>query len=134
MPVTVKSNLPKISRDMVDFLDAAIRREGFSIERDMKSSMKGQGTGVIYVRQGRTHQASAPGQPPARDYGYLANSIHTLAEAQPHTVYVLIDDEVAVYLEHGTVHMAPRPFVAPAVEKSRKRLKGLRLSVTGPPA
>ena len=50
MPVTVKSNLPKINKDMVDFLDAAIRREGFSIERDMKSSMKGQGSGAIYVR------------------------------------------------------------------------------------
>lgn len=37
----------------------------------------GSRTGRIYDRGGRSHQASAPGEPPAEDYGYLAASIYT---------------------------------------------------------
>jgi HK97 gp10 family phage protein len=107
---------------MVALVDALILREGYAIERDMKEQMQGQKSGRVYGK----HQASAPGEAPARDSGNLAGSIRTLPMG-PHTVTVSIGAEYAAYLEFGTVRMEPRPYVKPAVERSRVRLRALKL-------
>ena len=131
MPVTVKSDhLDEMSRNIVNYVDAVIKREAFKMEGDMKKSMQGAKHGQVYYRHGRPHQASAPGEPPARWTGNLANSIHTVTDAQPHTALVMIDSEYAAYLEYGTVKMQPRPFVMPAVEKCRVRLGKIRVPRT----
>lgn len=95
-----------------------------------KSILRGRKTGEIYGRGGklkrgknkgkfrRYHQASAPGQPPANDLGFLANNI--MAEfslTSTAGMYVTELRSKAPYsaaLEFGTVHMAARPFLRPA--------------------
>jgi HK97 gp10 family phage protein len=90
-------------------------------EADAKRSIvKGPKSGRVYQKKNpkRTHQASAPGQPPAQDLGFLSNSIR--AEAGPHqsSVDLVASAPYAVHLEYGTRKMAPRPFMRPAGDKA----------------
>jgi HK97 gp10 family phage protein len=85
-------------------------------------------TGRIYrLKDGRLHQASAPGEAPASrvgptrlGYGILIKSITSVmffgmggrVEAT-----VSIGAKYAGYLEYGTSKMRPRPFVFRAIER-----------------
>jgi len=83
----------------------------------VKSIARGPASGVIYEKTNptRTHQASAPGEPPMSDTGRLANSIEFDA-LDDLTVTVGSRVAYAAYLEYGTSRMAPRPYFRPAVE------------------
>jgi HK97 gp10 family phage protein len=67
----------------------------------------------------RTHRASAPGQAPATDTGRLASSI--MADITGLTAEVSANVQYAAPLEFGTVNMAPRPFLQPALESEREK-------------
>ena len=136
MPVEVVNNrLPQMTENGLKFVEYVIHREGFQMEADMKQSMQGQGTGVVYYRGGIPHQASSPGDSPAIDTGNLVNSIHNETDEMKSIVH--IDAEYAGYLEYGTINMAPRPYVAPAVELCKQRLEKIVIPdavlVNGPP-
>lgn len=73
-------------------------------------------SGAIYKRGTSFHQASAPGEPPAIDYGDLANSIFQAMTSKT-SGYVGTDSDHAGFMEDGTTHIAPRPFMAPAAEE-----------------
>lgn len=63
-----------------------------------------------------THQASAPGEPPASDSGKLLESVtHDLEVGD--TVYANVGSPLfyARYLELGTRYLLPRPFLVPAL-------------------
>jgi len=68
----------------------------------------------------KVHQASAPGEAPANDFGKLAGSIHfdTIGETSGELV---VDSEYGPPLEFGTEDgkIAPRPFIGPAVKEER---------------
>jgi HK97 gp10 family phage protein len=91
-----------------------------------QSILKGPKTGIIYDR-GKTpagrkrkpHQASAPGQPPASDNGKLVESI--MRKRDGLTAIVWTELEYGKCLEFGTVHIAPRPWLGPAVDKNKER-------------
>lgn len=63
------------------------------------------------------HQASAPGEPPASDYGLLLNSLHHVVGFDGEGPYTDIGSDLrySVYLELGTRYMEPRPFLRPAL-------------------
>ncbi len=76
----------------------------------------GEKTGRIYRRGGKTHQASAPGEAPAKDTGNLAASVQ-MEMVGPARAEVTVDAEYGLPLEMGTEHLGgPRPFFSPAVE------------------
>jgi HK97 gp10 family phage protein len=93
---------------------------GFAIEAEAKLLMTGVKTGREYRRRGRIHIASAPGESPAVDTGFLINSIQTDVKSDTETV-VTIAAEYAEALEFGTENMAARPFVRPAIDSVLKR-------------
>jgi len=80
------------------------------------------GTGSVYRRGGVTHQASAPGQPPAVDTGSYRASIHVdlsgVGDPIPEGV-VRTNDRRGPMLEYGTRRMAPRPHFLPVAEEMR---------------
>jgi hypothetical protein len=93
-------------------VNATIKR----IEARAKVSLGEPKSGRLYRRgQGRWHQASAPGEAPATDYGVLANSIASRMIG-PTEGEVTVSAEYAAVLELGGARMAPRPFLGPAVE------------------
>lgn len=85
---------------------------------------RGPKTGRVYTRHGISHQASAPGEPPATDTGVLVNSISGDAELRGGVVLGAIraTAQYAAWLELGTRRMAARPFLVPAVERNRERV------------
>lgn len=62
-----------------------------------------------------SHQASAPGEPPASDTGTLVNHITTEYSEDGLRGSVMARTKYAEYLEYGTDRMEPRPFMRPAL-------------------
>jgi len=85
---------------------------------DVKKAIQGPPkTGRKYQRGTVVHQASAPGQAPATDTGFLVSSIYNedrgyLSKAIGSRL------EYAFYLEFGTRKIAARPSWVPAVERA----------------
>ncbi|MBA2706940.1 MAG: hypothetical protein H0U59_03945 [Gemmatimonadaceae bacterium] len=101
----------------------ALLRAALVLESEIKRLLLTPGRGRIYRRgKTRTHQASAPGDPPAPDAGNLLRSI-THEVVSPTTVRVGTNVEYAEPLEFGTVTagrgrrtvILPRPFMRPAM-------------------
>jgi len=92
-----------------DIVEVAARR----IEKRAKLSMKGGGD---------PHQPSAPGEPPHRDTGALAASIH-VEKPKPMVRDIMDGVEYGIHLEFGTCRMAARPWLTPAVEAEREPLE-----------
>lgn len=100
--------------------------------RMVKLVQKGSRTGREYTRGGVTHKASAPGEPPKSDTGFLASHIIPTKTKRRGSVVeasVVVKVKYAGWLEEGTknedgsVKMAARPFVEPSVELERPGIR-----------
>jgi len=69
----------------------------------------------------RQHKASAPGEAPATDTGYLVSQIKVKA-VKPDEVVVDSQAPYSAYLELGTAKIQPRPFMFPATEIGGKKI------------
>ena len=78
----------------------------------------------------RTHKASAAGEAPATDLGFLARSITTEADPANARVFVLCAHAIAPYakvLEYGSMsgNLRPRPFMRPALRAKQKQAEAI---------
>lgn len=106
-------------------LEKEVARRAQRMRNDIVQELSKPGTGRIYATGYKTaphdtHQASAPGDPPAVDTGRLRQSIVAL-KIEPGRWRVGTNLEYALYLEFGTRRIAPRPFMRPAADKERQR-------------
>lgn len=87
----------------------------------VSSIQRGPKTGRVYVKSdpSRTHQASAPGEPPATDTGRLVGSIKMELPQTDATAYVGTKVDYGRDLELGTSKIRPRPWLLPAFEKAK---------------
>lgn len=90
-----------------------------------KSILRGKKTGRIYKRGKKTHQASAPGEAPANDLGFLASKISVEVDYAETSAVLRSSAPYSVHLEYGTRKMTARPFFRPAVEKIKPQAKGV---------
>jgi len=148
--MTVKWYGDKLVSKMEKLQVQALKACGALLEREIKLSFK-PGTGNEYIRGGKIHRASVPGQPPAVDTGRLRASItfnwsgsgrgrapiqnpskETKSNdgvgepvAGRHEVVVVVGTNVKYgrYLELGTTKIKPRPYLRPALENNRARLE-----------
>lgn len=120
LSVTLESRLPAVRAALRREMGVVVAKTAGDAERVAKESMTGPKHGRVYARRlpgGGVvfHQASAPGEAPAIDFGTLANSIEAVPEG-PLAWAVVVGAEHGLYLETGTRHMAPRPFMGPAIK------------------
>ena len=106
---------------------AAVTRATLLVEGTAKQSIMAGGTGKTYekYKPRRTHTASAAGQPPASDEGYLASHITMNVSTKTDGSVVGQIISAAPYskaLEFGTVNMQPRPFMHPALMKNKNKI------------
>jgi hypothetical protein len=93
-----------------------VRAIAFGVEAEMKLEMTGPKSGREYNRRGRIHIASARGEAPAVDTGFLINSIQMDIKSDTEAT-ITIDAEYAETLEFHK----DRPFVRPAIDSVLKR-------------
>lgn len=103
---------PKLEKAINDALNAtALFAQGYA----QKSILRGKKTGYVYKRGNITHRASAPGEPPANDTGFLAqNIVSSPVDERQHSVEIRSNAPYSIHLEYGTMNMAARPFLRPA--------------------
>ena len=91
----------------------------------VNSINQGAKSGVIYEKYNprRTHKASAAGEPPATDTGYLVGNINIVEDADGLGVSVESRAEYSQALEFGTSKMGARPFLQPALEENKSKIK-----------
>jgi HK97 gp10 family phage protein len=77
-------------------------------------------SGRVYRRRGITHQASAPGEPPASDTGTLLNRRRIDLLPEEIAARLTFSAKHAAPLEFGTRNMAPRPFARRALAETRE--------------
>lgn len=92
----------------------------YRIHQTIKRTNRSTGD-VTYMRRGRWHQASAPGEPPAKLTGRLSRSIHYRTSYQG--IRFIIKAPYANRLEHGPKGRPSeaRPFVSRTINMLRRR-------------
>ncbi len=82
-----------------------------------KRTLSQHGQGRVYQRGGRTHQASAPGQPPAVDTGQLRASVDIGLGVDDLGLFGIVGTPLVkgLWLETGTSRMAARPWLRPSI-------------------
>ena len=127
----VYNRLPQLSGEIRRRASAVVRKTVQVIRAEVVESMQGPKSGREYARSGKFHQASAPGQAPAIDYGVLVNSIKTEMVSDV-TGIVFTNVEYALPLEFGSARMAARPFMGPAAETQRRPfMLGMEAAIRG---
>ena len=118
------SGIPELKTELGDDVKDIVRRITFGVESRSKVLIQtSPASGNIYPRgKSGSHQASAPGEPPATDTGFLVNSIQAELHSDDTIGTIEFGAEYALPLEGGTEHMAPRPFVVPAIEYTLEHL------------
>lgn len=93
----------------------------------VQSINQGAKSGVIYEKYNprRTHRASAAGEPPATDTGFLVNNIALKVDTDGLGANVESRADYSSFLEFGTSKMAARPFMQPALEENRPKIRRL---------
>jgi len=107
-----------------------ITRGTMMVQNTAKESILKGGTGRTYEKYNprRTHIASAPNQPPASDTGFLVSNITMNVKKEVNGAVVGQVISSAPYsqaLEFGTTTMTERPFMQPALQKNKSKIKAL---------
>ena len=114
----------------------AMTKAAITVQAKAKELAGGTGSGRLYKRGNRSHRASRPGSPPARDTGILVNSVsfevtktgnQIKGAVGPDVDKIRRDDprvdvDYGLFLELGTSKRAKRPWLKPALIKSRKKI------------
>ena len=107
-----------------------ITRGTMMVQNTAKESILKGGTGRTYEKYNprRTHVASAPNQPPASDTGFLVSNITMNVKKEVNGAVVGQVISSAPYsqaLEFGTTTMTERPFMQPALQKNKSKIRKL---------
>jgi hypothetical protein len=90
-------------------------------------TLSGNRSGRTYRVPGtrKTYTASAPGEAPASRLGDLRRSIDTRIEQGETRIegFVGTDLEYGLFLERGTLHIKPRPWLGPTFQKEAEAVK-----------
>ena len=115
--------LEKVKEDLENNMQEILLGGGQLIRGEaIRSIQTGAKSGKTYKRYNptRTHKASAPGEAPASDTGFLVSNIRV--KEQKDVVVVSSEASYSKFLEYGTSKMLARPFLFPAFEKSKPKI------------
>ena len=115
--------LEKVKEDLEKDMKEVLLGGGQLIRGEaVRSIQQGSKSGKTYKRYNptRTHKASAPGEAPASDTGFLVSNIRV--KEQKDVVVVSSEASYSKFLEFGTSKMLARPFLFPAFEKSKPKI------------
>lgn len=118
------SKLKGLSQEVIKGVKKAVRVAGTTVRNDaILSIAQGAKTGRVYTRGNVSHQASAAGEAPATDTGYLVGNINLVMDADGLGCSVDSRADYSSHLEFGTRKMAARPFLQPALEQNKNSIQ-----------
>ncbi len=123
-----KPRYGSVMKDYEANLKALVGRAGNLVRNTAVQSInQGSKSGVSYTKYNprRTHTASAAGQPPATDTGFLVNNIVLDIDTNGLGANVESRADYSQALEFGTSKMAARPFMQPALEENKPKIRRL---------
>lgn len=125
-----KPRYGSVMKDYEANLKALVGRAGNLVRNTAVTSInQGAKSGVTYelYNPRRTHTASAAGQPPATDTGFLVNNIVITMDLADKGLSVNVESraDYSSFLEFGTSKMAARPFMQPALEENKPKIRRL---------
>ena len=126
--VTSKPRYNSVLRQYTADTKALVGRAGNLVRNTaVQSIQQGAKSGVVYEKYNprRTHKASAAGQPPATDTGFLVNNIALKIDADSLGASVESRADYSMFLEFGTSKMSARPFMQPALESNKGKIRQL---------
>ena len=129
-----KEKLKKYERTLESKLKQIMSASGDLIRNEaIQSIMSGSKGGRTYEKYNprRTHIASSDGQPPASDTGFLVSNITKNIKMNGHQIEVESRANYSKFLEFGTQIMKARPFMFPALEKNKPKIRRLLKTVKG---
>ena len=141
---STKKYVKGISNEVLNRMKGA----GETIRSNVIKTLSGPRSGKIYKRaNGKSHQASAPGEPPASDTGHLRNSFHAQTETEQRgrklfvTAMAVSNTTKDAYggknkgrtpskgnyawIDVGMGNIAPRPYSKKVAEESYKHITEL---------
>ena len=130
--ITKNSRHREILRQYTGKTREIIGRAGNLVRNTAVTSIQqGAKSGVVYEKYNprRTHRASAAGQPPATDTGFLVNNIVLKIDGDKLGAGVESRADYSAFLEFGTSKMAARPFMQPALESNKRKIRQLAKSI-----
>lgn len=128
MASRVDINIALAQKVAMDAAERGVRAAVLDAEAITKTLLSQPGTGRIYSRgKNVTHQASAPGEPPAPDTGRLRASVVTevLRSGWDVVGYVSVNTEYAAKLELGTEKIRRRPFLSRIPTEYAQRIRAV---------
>jgi hypothetical protein len=108
--------LPELTHELAgETVQDLVRKITFGVEGRAKVSIQtSPASGKIYPRgKSGFHQASAPGEPPATDTGFLVNSIQAELNGPGDIGTIEVGSSYGLILEEAR----DRPFMMPAIDK-----------------
>lgn len=114
----------RLPLDQLRGMSRVLALSGLDVQTEARRSIqKGTRSGMIVMRGGRTHQRSAKGEAPKTDTGRLVSNIFSILDADEGAVEIGTDLKYGRYLEFGTSRMAARPWLHPAYERLKPRIR-----------
>lgn len=125
--------LKKLGPAAVQIFGEGLERAVIRIQEVAVKSMREVSQGRAYPRGGgKMHVASKPGDPPNIDTGWLAKNVTWEIDKKALEARVGTNVEYGQNLETGTMEIAPRPWLGPALRKVRPEIvKFFRLKKVG---
>lgn len=121
---TVPEGIEKVKQKVDVRTKEIISKMTFEVRNTaVNKIMREPKTGRVYTRGGISHQASAEGEAPASNTGFLVNNIYQKVDANGLTGTVESRASYSAFLEYGTQRMGARPFMFPSVEEVRVKFK-----------
>lgn len=120
-----KSN--KVMSQYKDQVERIINAGANNVRNTAIKSINQRSGGTTYVKYNprRTHTASKAGDPPNTDTGYLANNIYVVIDGDKMGASVESRADYSDALEFGTSKMQARPFMQPALEEERPKVRSM---------
>lgn len=121
-------NTHKVEKIYEKQLQKVIALGGQIVMNEAKQSVQSHGSsGITYQKYNpkRVHTASAANKTPNSDTGYLASNIFLKVDADKMGCSIESRAAYSKYLEFGTSKMTERPFLQPALESKRKKIKAM---------
>ena len=132
MKVGISSNIDSVLASIEDKtkqierqLSKALKTSGYDLVDSLKDEhTKGGGRYKKYKRgRGRFHWSSMPGKSPNVDSGFLRRSITLSRYRKRFSVFVVVGEKYAKFLEFGTPRIAARPFIRKVSDIVKVRTK-----------